>query len=492
MRKARSGRMCPCGSGRPLDSCCGLNQKVVSLTRVRWRRAGQLLRRRLGEFADSQFYAREASRAQELYFDLIPPEIADQEDDFTMERCFEWYIFDYILSSGRTVIEEFRQTCELDALERQLLADWVDARTTFYEVVGLEKGRWVDLCNILDQTCCRVWDATVAGGVEPGIILYIRVLKVGEEYEFSTGGLALPGLYRAALLKRLKSDFRAFCRKRGPDKSRDWNTFLRDRAHAINAMVLELGTLNLSPALPSDLDLDPFEYPEQAHQVMDRLSAHIAQRITDSFLDDFYEQWIHQGIPALEGKSPLQAVQSATGRAQVEELLRELEKIEKIRARRGEPHYDINKVRRKLGLLPEKRLARVHNLFGADLQLESTAALFDGDLVRWDELKWAASAHAAVARQAAVALHEQGFSARQIQAAVQLWYEFCKKTTLRVRKQQLWAAALVYTVHRLYQHFIPQQALARQFGVSASAISGSYRHIWRVMKLDSSSDQFKK
>lgn len=276
---------CPCGSGKLYGQCCGVKAKVISLDQVRWRRVGQELRRKLGEFADGPFFTREAARAQQIYLDSLDSQLVERDDEFTMERCFEWFIFDYPLPDGSTIIETFRQNPDLSERERVLLVDWASARVSLFEVLQILPGKGVVLRDLFHKTEVKVHDVNAAVEVEPGTILFMRLLKVGEEYEFSTSGLALPGFCKDALFKRLKKDLQAYARKRGISPREGLDQYLKERSHIINAMVLEIGfNYTLSHLVGNERNELSNSLPDS---LMDKLSARIARRINDAFLDEY-------------------------------------------------------------------------------------------------------------------------------------------------------------------------------------------------------------
>ena len=57
-------------------------------------------------------------------------------------------------------------------------------------------------------------DLNAAAEIDVGSILFMRVLKVGEEYEFSTSGLALPCEYGEQLLNACTATVRNTTGKR--------------------------------------------------------------------------------------------------------------------------------------------------------------------------------------------------------------------------------------------------------------------------------------
>ncbi|MGQ9532068.1 MAG: SEC-C domain-containing protein [Desulfotomaculales bacterium] len=283
------GRTCPCGSGRDFLECCGCGGKIVFLSQVRWRRAAQGLRRKLGEYADRPALAWEAAKAQDLYFHCLNPELVSTDDEVTVERCFEWFIFDYPLSDGRTIIESFLQenADRVSFHELVLLAEWIKARSSLYEVRQVRPREGLLIRDILRSREYFVTDPAASAEIVPGTILFMRVLKVGEEYEFSTSGLALPAFCKDIIHRRVLRDFRAFQQKR----KGGWQRYLQLRAHKINGWVARLG---LTAALPQLFGREGAEYsPSPA------LTRHLANLL----LEEEHE-WVDHLVRLLRRAAP--------------------------------------------------------------------------------------------------------------------------------------------------------------------------------------------
>lgn len=158
------------------------------------------------------------------------------------ERCFEWFIFDFPVTGEETILELFSQVAAeyLNEREQALLNWWGGTPTTFYEVKAL--GQQVVLVEDIltgDTFCVRGFQNPADMAV--GNILYLRVLRVGEEFEFSTAGLSLPGGAKEPLLSWLKRDFAVF-RRISKRKKVSWPLYLRQRAHRIMAWAAAFGT----------------------------------------------------------------------------------------------------------------------------------------------------------------------------------------------------------------------------------------------------------
>lgn len=75
-----------------------------------------------------------------------------------------------------------------------------------------------------------------------------------------------------------------------------------------------------------------------------------SKKEVDETLDDYYTSWIDQPNPALKGKTPRQAAKSTEGRNNLLKVLGELETIYDGAKKRGEPYYNLDKIRKKLNL----------------------------------------------------------------------------------------------------------------------------------------------
>jgi len=71
----------------------------------------------------------------------------------------------------------------------------------------------------------------------------------------------------------------------------------------------------------------------------------------DSELDKHYDKWLNMPLGILDGKSPKQALKTKDGRVKLSSVIDELEVIYEHARNRGEPYYDVSKLRKKLKLI---------------------------------------------------------------------------------------------------------------------------------------------
>ncbi|MBI4682271.1 MAG: SEC-C domain-containing protein [Nitrospirae bacterium] len=105
--------------------------------------------------------------------------------------------------------------------------------------------------------------------------------------------------------------------------------------------------------------LDTFQDPIEAIKELkdsppdataDDVPLEIRQEIYTKFMQGHSKEWLNKKIPALDGKTPTQAVTTEEGRRKVVELLKSFENIQEHNKKDGEPCYDLSWMWERLGL----------------------------------------------------------------------------------------------------------------------------------------------
>ncbi len=105
-------------------------------------------------------------------------------------------------------------------------------------------------------------------------------------------------------------------------------------------------------------ETDTFQDPYQAIKDMPKPSRkddsgipkELEQMLYDQFMRRHYENWLNEKIPALGGKTPLEAVKRPWGKKKVAELLKSIENSEEHRKADGMPWFDTSWLWKRLGL----------------------------------------------------------------------------------------------------------------------------------------------
>jgi len=450
-------KQCLSGSGKKTGSGNANKENVIDISKYRWWRTGQHLRSKLAEFADHEMLMDEVGIARERYFSVIDPDLADYEDEFLMERFFEWFIFDYRIR-GRTLLEYVTMAGNFTSEEIELLNKWGKTRSSIYQVIRISDDSSVTLRDLLRGGEVVVADPDITQELASGQILFIRILPVGVEYEFSTGGLILPTYSRDFIISRVNLDAELFWNKNG--RRGKWDAYLQRRSHIINALVMETASIVWDLEEKYDKELS-----QEANNSGDA-SPLLAQRATNVFLDYFYDRWINEPMDILQGQTPLEASRTKKGRIKLQALLLELLKMEKKRAKEGEPSYDLSKVCQKLNLSLDKSME----------ELKSNAD--DGQ------------GYAEVTKLIRDGLREMGYPSQQVNVAEKMWWDYSKMVSPTFKKPETWAAAVIYAVTRSTGNkLINQNTLANKYNISATTISNNYRNMCRTLQINKNGEQ---
>jgi hypothetical protein len=98
------------------------------------------------------------------------------------------------------------------------------------------------------------------------------------------------------------------------------------------------------------LDLNRDRKPDKTTKIMKLPLGVNSKRELDTILDEHYDGWIDKPLNALQGKTPREASETKHGRETLNSILNELESLYEHAKERGEPHYDIRRLRKKLKL----------------------------------------------------------------------------------------------------------------------------------------------
>ena len=487
---------CPCGSGKPYEKCCGQQKVCYSLEQARWRRAGQDLRRSLGQFADRPIFSWDAARAQDLYLGCIEKKRIDSDDDFIMERCFEWFIFDYKLCNGQSVIETYWDEHRhlLSVHEAELLQKWAVSFNSLYEVTGVLPEEGLMIKDILNRREIKVSDVNAALEIEQGSLLLMRVLEVGKEYQFSSSGLALPGKLKEPLLKKLHRDRLHFNREQ-KIKAQGWGPYLKERAHVINAWVMDLGIPNpgsgrdvlekektermaILPITSWEEALGTIRKADQINLLSEKSDATGAFRQASAAIlgesprfkdrEEAEAMTGGEGMVPSSGKTILRPVIGhlvLTTRfmivtAGTVELLSECKDLLMKLFNKIIINGIDNWHKRKFTSPAPGEDAVSHDIGSRET-----------DIYSWPEL-----GYAVVAVSIREGLQALGYSHKQQRGAIRLWFDYCSKERPTIRKTAVWSAAVIYAFAWLERgDSLKQQDLARKYGVSPSTISSRFR-----------------
>jgi hypothetical protein len=338
---------CPCGSGKKYKHCHWRIDREIQRQNVELEHAWQTLGQRILRFGIQERFAYDTISAWNLFWDnKVPIESMEALEPVHRNRFFDWYAYDYRTSIDRKRVAELfldENESELSPLERDLVRDWVNTHLSVYQVTGVTEAR-VDLQDVFTTEARSLNEAGADRYLSPGVLLLGRLLPVGSSLRFAPAVTPLPAHGKVSLLDTIKPRFTSWQQAR---YGADWKDFLNESGYLLNHFLIR--------------DMEPMEAPAIEESEIDPVQAarSIARRmqseVITSSLDQHYERWLNKPVPEWGGKTPREMVATAEGTDRVEIFLSILQDVERERARSGQPTYDVNLLRRKLGLIREAR-----------------------------------------------------------------------------------------------------------------------------------------
>jgi SEC-C motif/Antitoxin Xre/MbcA/ParS C-terminal toxin-binding domain len=90
--------------------------------------------------------------------------------------------------------------------------------------------------------------------------------------------------------------------------------------------------------------------PKEEESPENEIPMEIQQQLYARFMQDHYEKWFQDRIPALDNKTPLEAIRTEQGKEKVIELLKLYENGEEQNKKESRPYYDLSWMWNRLGL----------------------------------------------------------------------------------------------------------------------------------------------
>ena len=92
------------------------------------------------------------------------------------------------------------------------------------------------------------------------------------------------------------------------------------------------------------------ETPSAAEPVPNDIPPEVRHKLVTEYMERHVSKWPDTALPALDSRTPREAVKTAAGRLKVSALLRDFDNLEEHKRQAGEPFYDVARLRAELGL----------------------------------------------------------------------------------------------------------------------------------------------
>lgn len=337
---------CPCGSGKKYKHCHWRIDQQIQRQNVKLDRAWRTLGQRIREFGIQEHMAIEYVSAWELFWDnKLPPQAATSLDIFERLRFIDWYIYDYRSSRNRKRIAELfleEQGSELTSLEQELVREWTETHLSAYTILEIS-GDSIEMQDVFTDEERTVVQPDLAEPPMVDLTLIGRLLPLGGSLRLAPGVTPLsPEQNEDELLGFIQPRYKAWQQAR---YGADWDDFLGEAGYLLNHFLIQ----DMEPMEMPEAELPEMPAPEAARSIARRMQG----EIITSNLAAHYDRWLDKSIPEWGGKTPREMTASPEDIEKVEVFLDLLEEMEEDRAESGQPTFDVDLLRRKLGLETE-------------------------------------------------------------------------------------------------------------------------------------------
>jgi hypothetical protein len=442
---------CPCGSGKQYKECC-LESRVADFQEHKWQRLARELQERLLVFAEDECFISDSEEAFQLYIDTVSDELFDTEEEPAFVSFVDWFMHDYPLkiANGLNLVQYFAQKKERDLgpMEQELLRNWAGSYISLLCVraVGEE---WILFEDLLVGGEYPVHEFALAQGIGPGSIILGRFIKVGAGYRLSGAALEFTPLLQQEIVQVVNA-FHAHWERTNPNGN--WFVFLKEEGFRLPGVIttaLEGEEADWDSGNTISADADNEWIP--------------SQQLVIQMLEYYYRRWADSRIPSLGNKTPRELSQTAAGKQQLESFLRKLEITgEGIDGDRKIPSdLDFDRIRALLGLRQKE---------------SNPCAQFNPRY-----------------REVARLLEQNSTNQAWIKNAKRLWSDFYHQAQPQVKKAAAWAAAVTYTMARIFSDGeLTQREVADSYQVAPGTISNHFRSIWETLGLKIDDNRYKR
>lgn len=239
IRKEKTGRNdpCPCGSRRKYKKCCLGKEEAKAppaVPQTMMTEEENRLIGRLVSFAASSRFREDYKKAFSLFFSRPVTDHSDlPEEKEAFSQFLEWFIYDYPLTGGATLIQEFARTQAgfIPPGERELLKDWIHPSISLYEVLESRPERAeIKLKDLFTGKELLIRDVSGSRQLVRWDLIGVRVFRVGEHLRASGVIPHFPPSERDSLIRFFTTEWERYQNETG---ERTWEAFMKARGYLL-------------------------------------------------------------------------------------------------------------------------------------------------------------------------------------------------------------------------------------------------------------------
>ncbi len=229
---------CPCGSGKKYKKCCLIKEETRKAQKTSATPKEIELRDDLLSFSGKERFKKDFEKAYQLFWrrPFKEPLVLDEEEETTFGFFLDWFIHDFILKSGVTIIEEYYQEKKdrLSQEELSLLNYERDSYLSLYEVVSVTPEVGLRLKDLITQEEVDVLEVRGSLKLVRWDVIFARVIKMDSVNKLSGMITLIPRRNKGEVLLGLQE---TWARVKQGAMGMSWPEFMKNNAHLVHYLI---------------------------------------------------------------------------------------------------------------------------------------------------------------------------------------------------------------------------------------------------------------
>ena len=226
---------CPCGSGKKYKKCCLPKEEAERQGKTSATPKELELRDRLLSFSGKKRYKKDFEQAYSLYWrkPFREPLVLDENKAEEYGLFVDWFIHDFRLGNGLTIVEEFYRAPDEDfsSEERPLLRYEMDSFPSIYEVISVTPEVGLKLKDLITEEQLDALEVRGSRTLAKWDVIFARVIRMGLINKFSGVVRFIPRKEKDRFLSSVKETWEKFKKETG---KKEWSYFAKVNAQVIH------------------------------------------------------------------------------------------------------------------------------------------------------------------------------------------------------------------------------------------------------------------
>lgn len=231
---------CPCGSGKKYKKCCMPKEKREEEPETSTTPEEQALRSRLTSFAMRGKYRGDLEKAYRLFFRKRFRSFHEMEEEERIRfyLFLDWFIYDYPLRSGLTMVDEFSHQKEnsLSDQDRSLLQWGKESYLSLYEVRSVTLNRGMTLKDLFTEEVIDVFEVSGTREIVKWDILFTRLIRMGSVSKLSGAAVHVLREGKDEILSSIQD---LWVKARAEEGLERWPEFMKAYGHRLYHLVAD-------------------------------------------------------------------------------------------------------------------------------------------------------------------------------------------------------------------------------------------------------------